>query len=161
LTSYLLTASPSSLSLSHIPSRLELLVAQLGAEGVEDDELFAEGELDGFLRSESEIEGLREVLGWKEGIGVAEEEADSGKKTEKRQKNGTKKSGTTRVDMDALAKVLHTDLGEDKDDMHHFDFDITSTTGLEEIEEWRPLSPGDKGAYAYSYDGMDRYDEEY
>jgi transcription factor IIIB subunit 2 len=161
LTSYLLTASPSSLSLSHIPSRLELLVAQRGAEGVEDDELFAEGELDGFLRSESEIEGLREVLGWKEGIGVAEEEADSGKKTEKRQKNGTKKSGTTRVDMDALAKVLHTDLGEDKDDMHHFDFDITSTTGLEEIEEWRPLSPGDKGAYAYSYDGMDRYDEEY
>jgi len=115
--------------------------------------------LDGFLRSEDEIAGLREVLGWKEG--TVEEEADSSKKTEKGQKGATKKSGTTRVDMDALAKVLHTDLGEDKDDVHHFDLDMTSTSGLEEIENWRPLSPGDKGAYAYSYDGMDRYDEEY
>lgn len=158
LTSYLLTVSPASLSLSHKPSRLQLLVAQRpgGAEDVKDNELFAEGELDGFLRSEGEVEGLREVLGWKEG-GVTEDKADPVGKMGTEQKHTPKKSGTKRVNMDALSKVLQGDQGED--DMLHLDFGITNTVGLEEIEEWRPLSPDGQGKF--SHDGMDRYDEEY
>ena len=158
LTSYLLASSASTLSLSHTPTRLQLLVAQRvgGAEDVGDDELFAEGELDDFLRSENEVERLKQVFGWEEGTDVVDE-LDTRKKTGKGQKSVTKRSGTTRVDMDALAKVLQGDLDEDKNDMQHPDFDITTTAGLEEIEEWRPLSPD---PYAYFYDGMDRYDEE-
>jgi len=156
LTSYLLTASTSTLSLSHIPSRLQLLTAQRvgGAEDVGDDELFAEGELDGFLRSENEVEQLRQVLGWEEGTHV-EEELDSSEKTIKGLKRAVKKSGTTRVDMDALAKLLQGDLDEDTNDMQLPDFDIISTAGLEEIEDWRPLSPDGGEPF-----GMDRYDEE-
>jgi transcription factor IIIB 90 kDa subunit len=161
LTSYLLTASASTLSLSHIPSRLQLLAAQRvgGAENVRDDELFGEGELDGFLRSEDEVEQLRQVLGWEEGTNV-EEESDSGAKMNKGPKRAMKQSGTTRVDMDALAKLLQGDLDEDKNDIQPPDFDITSTAGLEEIEDWRPLSPDGGDPFPYLYDGMDRYDEE-
>jgi transcription factor IIIB 90 kDa subunit len=150
LTSYLLTASPNSLSLSRIPTRLQLLAAQRegGAEDVRDDELFAEGELDGFLRSEVEVEGLREMLGWVEGI-TPSEELDISKKG---LKSTTKRLGTRRVDMDALAKVLQSDLGKDDDDMHLPDFDINNSAGLEEIEEWRPPSPGGKDAFEYQYD---------
>jgi transcription factor IIIB subunit 2 len=129
-----------------------------GAEDVGDDELFAVGELDSFMRSEDEVEGLREILGWEEGI-IAPGESDIAKKTGKGPKNATKKSGTRRVDMDALARVLQSDLGEDKDPMQLLDFDITNTAGLEEIEEWRPLSPNGKGTFGYPCDGME-YDEE-
>jgi transcription factor IIIB 90 kDa subunit len=155
LTSYLLTASSSTLSLSHIPTRLQLLVAERdgGADDVGDDELFAEGELDDFLRSEDEVEGLRRVLGWEEG----KEEPDSAEKTGKGPKSATKKSGTKRVDMDAFAKLLQGSLDGDKNDTDHLDFDITNTAGPEEIEEWRPLSPECKDALAY--DDMDRYEE--
>ena len=150
LTSYLLTASPNTLSLSRIPTRLQLLAAQRegGAEDIRDDELFAEGELDGFLRSEVEVEGLREMLGWVEGIAPSEE-LDI---TKKGLKSIMKKLGTKRVDMDVLAKVLQSDLGKDNDDMHLPDFDINNSAGLEEIEEWRPPSPGGKGAFEYQYD---------
>jgi transcription factor IIIB subunit 2 len=138
-----------------------LLAAQRvgGAENVRDDELFGEGELDGFLRSEDEVEQLRQVLGWEEGTNV-EEESDSGEKMNKGPKRAMKKSGTTRVDMDALAKLLQGDLDEDKNDIQPPDFDITSTAGLEEIEDWRPLSPDGGDPFPYLYDGMDRYDEE-
>jgi len=50
--------------------------------------------------------------------------------------------------------VLQSDLSGDKNDMRNFDFDNANAAGLEEIEEWRPLSPG-------PYDEFDRYDEEY
>lgn len=156
LTSYLLTASPSTLSLSGRPTRLQLLVAERegGADDVADDELFAEGELDGLVRSEEEVKRLKDVFGWEEATDMANE-PDSAKKAP----SSTKKSGTRRVDMDALSKVLQGDLDGDNDDMHQLDFDITNTAGLEEIEDWRPPSPS-RGAFAYSYDGMDRYDEE-
>jgi len=147
------------MSLSHNPSRLQILVAQRpgGADDVKDDELFGEGELDAFLRSDGEVEGLREVFGWTEGIEV-EEEAEPSQKTGKGQKGRTKKSGTKRVNMDALARVLQADpSSEDKDDMEHFAIDINDAAGLEEIEEWRPLSP-DASAH---YDSMDLYDEEH
>ncbi|KDQ59544.1 hypothetical protein JAAARDRAFT_33124 [Jaapia argillacea MUCL 33604] len=56
----LTTMSPS---LTQAPTRLQLLVAQRGGEvEIGDEDLFEEGELEGFVRGEEEIEALRRTM---------------------------------------------------------------------------------------------------
>lgn len=162
LMSYLLSASPTSLSLSHQPTRLQLLTAERagGAEDISDEELFQDGELEGFFRSESEVQDLRDVLGWDqadpEGLGTTRIKAPKAKTVR-----------TNRVDMEALAKVLGNDsLGDDDNEDKSENEDGVGSqnqhsiypAGLEEVEDWRPLSP-DNGRGPY--DSTDRYDQEY
>ena len=67
VTSYILTAPLSNLITKHAPTRLQRLTVDRGGSGeteIIDDELFAEGELEGFLRNEGEVEILRQALGW-------------------------------------------------------------------------------------------------
>ncbi|KAK0503116.1 hypothetical protein EDD18DRAFT_1244673, partial [Armillaria luteobubalina] len=64
LTSYLLAAPLTALQSSRKPTRLQLLsVARGGASPSEvgDDELFEEGELEGLMRSEEEIQDLIDI----------------------------------------------------------------------------------------------------
>lgn len=73
LTTYLLLNSSNA---TKIPTRLQLLASLRGGateDKISDDELFLEGELDKLLRSDEEIEVLRNIFGWPEG----EENEDS------------------------------------------------------------------------------------
>lgn len=144
LVSYLLTASPMALSLSHKPSRLQLLTAERpgGVENIDDDELFGDGELEGFLRSDSEVAGLKEALGWDNA------DDDTSAHPPEKSKDIPNRTGSKKINMDALARVLQDD--EDDEDR-----DICNLDGLEYVEAWRPLSPGG----SHPDDGMDRYDE--
>lgn len=150
LTSYLLTASPTSISLHHRPTRLQLLVAQRsgGADDVDDEELFSDGELESILRSDNEIENLRVALGWEEGAELLDDYIDSRPK-ETGLEGTLKKPSKSRVNMDALARVLQSDSIKENDEF----CDFVNADSLEVVEDWRPPSPD-------AYDGMDRYDEE-
>lgn len=159
LTSYLLNASPATLSLSHKPTRLQLLATERagGVEDIKDDELFDDGELEAFIRSESEVKVLRNFLGW--GQSDSEDLGRAGVAAP----NATKVR-TNRVDMGALARVLGNNLSDDEDEdeseaeSEARNYDFAHPVGPEEVEDWRPLSPDNGGG---AYDSMDRYDQEY
>ncbi|TFY58582.1 hypothetical protein EVJ58_g6330 [Rhodofomes roseus] len=118
LLSHILTADASSLPhvFANAPSRLQLLAASRACESdIPDEELFADGELDGLLRSAEEAGQLRTALGWDE-----EEEDASGpplpQKQRKKRKRGADEEdgggvgGSKRINMDALAKLLDPSL---------------------------------------------------
>ncbi|KII88936.1 hypothetical protein PLICRDRAFT_53438 [Plicaturopsis crispa FD-325 SS-3] len=145
MTSYLLTASPGTMTL-HPPTRLQLLTAARGGEdAVNDEELFMEGELEEFIRAEGERTALQDLWAADEN-----EEANEGPRPKKRIKtvsssvkskdseNGKENRGSKRIDMDALNRFL---ADPDSDE--------------EAVEAWRPLSPGGFG------DDIGRYDEEW
>lgn len=149
LVSYLLTSSPTSLSLSHKPTRLQLLTAERpgGVESIDDSELFGDGELEGFLRSDSEVAGLKEALGWAD---TGDAIDDRSAHPLERSKDVPNRNGSKKINMDALARVLRDDEVDEDPDICHLD-------DLEYVEAWRPLSPGG----SHPCDGMDQYDEEF
>lgn len=150
LMSYLLTAAPSTVSLNHQPTRLQLLVAERAGEveDINDDELFVEGELEGFLRSEAEVKDLEKTFNWYN-EGTVATGPDPEKVTTDKDKGSKGASKVNRVHMDVFAKVLQGDLDDDQV------LDVADTIDFE-IEAWRPLSPAGGG-----YNGIDQYDEEY
>jgi transcription factor IIIB 90 kDa subunit len=196
LLTHLLSADPHTLSLSHPPTRLQILATARGGADVDhirDDELFEEGELENILRPPEEVDAFARTVDWPDELPATEP---------RRQRRGPKPKGpkgSQRVDMDKLARLLGESPGEleddDKEDGDVWDdfvaFDAWSPgaglapeddkdddseredaeTGVlrsapaprsglnarfdgaedEEVEEWRPASPG--GA-----DGGDYYD---
>lgn len=146
LMSYLLTASPSAVSLNHKPSRLQLLVAERahGVDDIDDCELFADGELDGFMRSDAEVADLRATLDWpdadKDGAFVNLDKVREGPNSHKT--------------LNLNPHPAHADSLDDYG-LHRAARGTDDTAGLE-TEAWRPPSPTGGG-----YDGIDRYDEEY
>ncbi|KAF7964882.1 hypothetical protein HWV62_1947 [Athelia sp. TMB] len=144
LLSYLLTASPSTISLNRKPSRLQLLISERarGVDDIADSELFAEGELESLMRSDAEVEALRVALEWPKEDTVPF--------------SVDKVRDTTGSDKAFSLNTAHADSPDDC--IHdHEAAGISDTAGLE-IEAWRPLSPSGGGN-----DGLDRYesDEEY
>lgn len=188
LTSYLLEASTSSLTLRDPPTRLQLLAVARGGTGpeeVDDDELFEEGEWERIIRDdEEEIEQLRQLWAWDEASDeeAVKEVAQSTKaKTRKKEQKGAAgdtRVGSKRVNMDALAKILDPttpseDDQEDDDDEDDFSvrsgpasdipLDLEGTILQQQdevvVDEWRPLSP--TGGALYTLGTDDRYDMEY
>jgi transcription factor IIIB subunit 2 len=186
-TTYLLAASPSSLSLHAPPTRLQLLaVARGGSRDIADEELFEEGEWESMVRDDEEMERLKLLWGCDEEDDRPSEDLGAKERT-KRKKIAD--GGKERVDMKALHRLLQgageTLDAEDEDlkgfedafsfaDDQCFDFneenDVRSSTSpatnhhhiqdtrdVEELEEWRPLSPGSLGRS----DVGGRYDEEW
>jgi transcription factor IIIB subunit 2 len=99
LTAYLLGASSTSLSPSAPPTRLQLLVAERGGSNeISDDELFFDGELEGLIRTAEETLELRKVFGWGH--------EDQEELNEMSSSGSVREGRTTRVDMEALARVL-------------------------------------------------------
>ena len=129
----------------HAPTRLQMLAAVRGGadeEFVRDDELFEDGELEGFFRSEEEIESLRTAFDW-DPTRVSKSPSTSPKRKKKRKRAvedasdhnsivGPSVKRTKRINMNALAKILDptvtADLGDD-DEIHFSDpidlFDVT------------------------------------
>ncbi|KAF5386842.1 hypothetical protein D9615_001887 [Tricholomella constricta] len=135
LTSYVLTApNVSALSSVAPPTRLQLLAASRAtAADIRDDELFEDGELEGFLRPAGEAEEMRTRL---VGLGILTEEFDKetsgggregksqgwgkGKGKEKRMEAGEEEDSggvrKSRVDLKALARFLKNGRGDREGD---------------------------------------------
>ncbi|KAF8260431.1 hypothetical protein EI94DRAFT_1833868 [Lactarius quietus] len=166
-TSYLLS-SDASIRSNAPPTRLQLLAAERGdSDGVRDDELFGEGELERIVigtdeqaREEREKRAKAMWMIWGEGVADATRD-DFGstvnvwKREHGRPGGHTKKKGRERVDMDKFAALLDSDdplgaLGveesccddEDKEEVVGGRGDCIGGEGEEVEGEWRSESPG-------------------
>lgn len=134
LLTHLLTADAASLphAFARAPTRLQLLASERGGtdeQYIADDELFAEDELEGYMRSPEEAAAVRTAMGWdadadRDDAGKLFErttgEAGRGKKRkrgeEKDADEGTGRArGSKKIDMDALARLLDPDADLDLD----------------------------------------------
>lgn len=176
LFEHFLTVDDSALphAFAHPPSRLQMLAVSRGEGAIPDDELFAEGELEGFLRNEEEVDTLRTTVEW---------DADSVQpgttpKSRKRRRVESEEPDspqferkTKRIDMAALTRLLDPSTITDEDgafqDSHAddeegaigdddaYDNYVQLSYGgdtEEVVEEWRPLSPGGGGFDEDRYD---------
>ena len=187
LLTHLLTCSPDELTRTRgsTPTRLQLLAASRGGsteKDIADEELFANGELEGLLRSEQEREALLPLfqLNWSE-------EISQGKVTPGHSKPvlPETKRGAERVNMDALAHLLGVDADGDStadegaafpdpdnidgsqwgwdNDMLHSSGRQKTTENNEFIGDWRPTFPDDDDGDIFGeWDDTagDRYEEE-
>ncbi len=155
LLTHLLTADASSLPhmFTHAPSRLQLLATERGGTDerhIADDELFTADELDGFMRSPEEAEAVRVAMGWSAGpydLDAAHAETSTHGKKRKRssQEEGAqdpgvegakgKARGTTKINMDALARLLDPDADLDADDFADDVGDYSYTGGVGETHD--------------------------
>ncbi|KAI0806974.1 hypothetical protein C8Q74DRAFT_1188006 [Fomes fomentarius] len=166
LLTHLLTADAASLphAFARAPTRLQLLASERGGTDetqIADDELFAEDELEGYMRSPEEAAVVRTAMGWdadadRDDAGNVSErttgEAGRGKKRKREEKDadeGTGKArGSKKIDMDALARLLDPDADLDLDSVGDFGAAVNVQCGAadeEVVEEWRPMSPGGGG----------------
>ncbi|KAL4244089.1 hypothetical protein ABKN59_011224 [Abortiporus biennis] len=133
----------SVLTSANEPTRLQKLVECRigGEEEIEDEELFDEDELEGFLRDDDEIQTLQQsgLLDWD----VEEAEIKSGSKKRKRDANDeggeSGKKTQKRIDMDRLQRLLdpNNNLGEfeldenvESVDDYSFDFGLEFGTSF-------------------------------
>lgn len=189
LLTHLLTCPLDELSRTRgtPPTRLQLLAASRGGSTVEhiaDEELFANGELEGLLRSEQEQEALRPLfqLNWGEEISTEQAEVCHPKPVVTETKRGAK-----RVDMNALTRLLGGNVNGDStneedatgfpdpDDndaylwgwdgyTHRSSEHETATEGDELVGDWRTSSPDadDSDIFGEFYNTTDdRYQEEF
>ena len=103
LLQHFLTADDSALEHAFAcpPTRLQLLAnARGGDHGVDDNELFEEGELEGMLRSEEEMEVVRRTMGrdWDEATSAVDSGADTRRPAKRKKINdkSEKPSGSKR-----------------------------------------------------------------
>lgn len=128
LTSYVLSTSSLSSVGQRPPTRLQLLTAARGGsdeDAIRDEELFAEGELQGLLRKDDEIAVMRRILDWEDNTDDEDVTPKSTKKRklEERSAKGKQASGATappakksRVNMEAFAKFMQGEECADGDD---------------------------------------------
>ncbi|SJL00259.1 uncharacterized protein ARMOST_03571 [Armillaria ostoyae] len=142
LTSYILAAPLTALQSSRKPTRLQLLsVARGGASTseVDDDELFEEGELEGLMRTEEEIQDLIEIWEREKLMDVDSDQEWRAQKTKNKAKirytggNENKENdhetlvGSKRVNTDALARFMADDYDDMRDDSSQ---DVVNVLGL-------------------------------
>ncbi|TBU29028.1 hypothetical protein BD311DRAFT_693598 [Dichomitus squalens] len=142
LLTHLLTADASSLphAFACAPTRLQLLASARGGteeRHITDEELFAEDELEGLMRSPEEAEAVRIAMGWDvesddeehDGGNVPVEKSSAKGKKRKRKSpagedvdagNGSEPRGSKKINMEALARLLNPD----------GDFDVEAEDGV-------------------------------
>lgn len=169
------TADDSNLShaFAQPPTRLQLLASSRGEESINDEELFDDGELEGLLRTSDEVEIIRQTFAGEWNVRDEGTGSDTPPRPQKKRKRGEQdptpggspSKRTKRVNMDALARLLDPDthldevgeddefgelslelgLENDDDERLQTSFGFTQDGDGEEVEEWRPLSPGGGG----------------
>jgi len=95
-------ANPASL-IGRPPTRLQLLALDRGGaneDQIPDDELFADGEFEKMLRSDEEIQTLRETFGWKD------DDIDQNDEASTSPNKGTRKTRTKRTLFGAEDEIL-------------------------------------------------------
>ena len=166
LVAYIL-ANPASLT-GRPPTRLQLLALDRGGvneDQIPDEELFADGEFEKILRTEEEVEALRETFGWKEDDDIDETITLSnkgiGKTRVKRAAPSTEDEilqgsafsprKKSRLNMEALARFL----GGDGNVIVEDDTIDSSLMGLEEV-----VNQSDEEEARFGYDGQIDIDED-
>ena len=205
LLSHLLSTDSSSLphTFVHPPTRLQLLHAARpgGSDGITDEELFEEGELEDVFRTDEEMNVLVQLVDWDK---VEEKRSDRAlskscnrSSQDTSQLDLTPQRGAGRIDMGAFKRLMDptSDLdsfaverggvcAEDilgdptnegvEEDRFHWLLDLPTATSsttmspkclptiqlgrIEEMEDWRPMSPSNSGTGLSLYDTMDYYD---
>lgn len=141
LLEHFLVADEFALShaFAHPPTRLQVLAASRGEDAVADEDLFDEGELEGLLRTQAEVEILRKTFDW-EVPDQDSTETDVPKRSKKRKRDDTQAGNvqssperhSKRINMDVLARLM--DPNTNLDDIHE-DEDFSALglgLGLEE-----------------------------
>ncbi|KAK7467056.1 hypothetical protein VKT23_004118 [Stygiomarasmius scandens] len=160
LTSYLLSAPTSVITLQHLPTRLQLLSAARGGEAaILDEELFAPGELEAMERSEQETMELERMWRSDGTWEYIEDKKKKGKRHPVRNEKDVFRLGSTKINREALAMFMDNDyeksefLGleyafEDSDGKEDGESPVSGinsrslVVGDEEVvDDWRPLSP--------------------
>lgn len=91
------------------PTRLQLLALNRGGaneEQIPNEDLFAEGELEKMLRSEGEVQLLRERYGWKQGEDTKLDEADALCKRSKNPREKHSKAVSEGMEVDKFGKAV-------------------------------------------------------
>ncbi|PCH38471.1 hypothetical protein WOLCODRAFT_88121 [Wolfiporia cocos MD-104 SS10] len=163
IVAHLLTTDTANISyaFTNAPSRLQLLAVSRGGateENIPDEELFAEGELEGLMRTADEMEVLRRLNDWDTGDDDSESSlcdlANSEREKDNNDPHGIPRNGKTpgskRINMDALARLLDPSsiIDGDGEVIFREDVDMVPFTigdDGEIIEEWRPMSPDGGG----------------
>ncbi|KAF9053531.1 hypothetical protein BDZ89DRAFT_976025 [Hymenopellis radicata] len=111
MTSYLLAAPTSALTSKSKPTRLQILSVAKNGEEVLDDELFEDGELDGFLRSEDEVRTMS--LLWEHKHPASEERPPPDPKPVRKRKRrpDEPKEPSRRLNHDALTSSCKVSMG--------------------------------------------------
>ncbi len=109
MTSYLLAAPTSALTSQSKPTRLQILSVAKNGEEVLDDELFEDGELDGFLRSEDEVRTMS-IL-WEHKHPASEERPPSDPKPPRKRKRRPDEP-SRRLNHDAIVQFMQDFDGE-------------------------------------------------
>lgn len=105
VVSHMLAADSSSFQ--HTPTRLQLLLSERSAEEITDDQLFTDGELEGYMRSEDEQEALKRVFDWAREEGVyVETDSDGGHAISTCGRDPALGS-TSRINLEALNRLLN------------------------------------------------------
>jgi hypothetical protein len=161
-TTYLLSSNACPGSAAP-PTRLQLLTAERGnAEGIQDDELFDDDELEGIVvgtdeqaREEREMRAQTLQMIWGD-----EEDADAARANTSGGDGGKsrRKRGKERVDINKLAALLESDdaftalgleeLNPGEEEVEHEEaawIECEGTGSEEVVSEWRPVSPGGCG----------------
>jgi transcription factor IIIB subunit 2 len=167
-------ANPASL-VGRPPTRLQLLTLDRGGvndDQIPDDELFADGEFENMLRSEEEVQMLRETLDWKEDDDTDQIDQASTSSNKGARKTRTKRtlSGAedeilqgsafsprkkSRLNMEALARFLAGDGDEDNVNVEGDTID-PSLLGLEEVVN----QSDDNEAVRFGHDDLIDIDED-
>jgi transcription factor IIIB subunit 2 len=150
LAAYIL-ANPASL-IGRLPTRLQLLALDRGGvneDQIPDEELFADGEFEKMLRTEEEVQMIRETLGWKEDDDIVQSDETiilsnkgTGQTRVKRAASSTEDEilqgsafsprKKSRLNMEALSRFLAGD-GDDDSVIVEGDTIDPSLMGLEEV----------------------------
>ncbi|KIY68639.1 hypothetical protein CYLTODRAFT_351111 [Cylindrobasidium torrendii FP15055 ss-10] len=138
LTSYLLNASSEAMQQQSAPTRLQLLLVSKNGDDLEDEELFADGELEGMLRNEEEVAMFARI--WHQSNpDYVERSVDEPKAKRRRRDKNEPKEPSKRINRDALAQFMG-----DEDDEEMVDI----LTGVNEgVAVWQESDEEDESEF--------------
>ena len=155
LLSHILTADVAHLPhvFANVPSRLQILAARATKGDIPDEELFADGELEGLIRTAEEAGQLQTALGWDGEDGSEDPPPPPKRSNRKRKRMGEDadgaegpSKGTRRINMDALAQLLNPDMDlEAAYGASEYDFVGDDDADDDGDDERAPLSPAGDG----------------
>jgi transcription factor IIIB subunit 2 len=150
LTSYVLSNSSLSSAVDHKPpTRLQLLAVSRGGSGehaICDEELFVDGELEGMLRNEEEVETMRRILQFDGDDGESDDDAystqeqrpiskgtsNAAKKVQSGSMCGTSRPRKSKIDLEAFTKFMQG--GANEDEEVYSDIDAEGETDFDDCD---------------------------
>ncbi|TEB36214.1 hypothetical protein FA13DRAFT_1787687 [Coprinellus micaceus] len=154
LTSYVLSTSSLSSAVGRKPpTRLQLLAVSRGGSGehaICDEELFVDGELEGMIRNEEEVETMRRILQFDGDDGESDDDAystqeqrpiskgtsNAAKKVQSGSMCGTSRPRKSKIDLEAFTKFMQG--GANEDEEVYSDIDAEGETDFDDCDGTNP-----------------------